>query len=70
MPLVFGWACRMIEVHFVDGDVECFELKDNISNSFEANKNTESYYICVSDGWIIIPQSFVKYIRYVEAGSE
>ena len=60
----------MIEVHFVDGDVESFELKDDVFNSFEANKNTECYYIEVVNGWVIIPQSFVKYIRYVEVGSE
>lgn len=60
----------MIEVHFVDGDIESFELKDDVSNSFESNKDAECYCIEVLNGWVIIPQSFVKYIRYVEAGSE
>ena len=60
----------MIEVHFIDGDVESFELKNNIAESFSANNNAECYTIELLDGWVVIPQSSVKYIRYIEVNSQ
>lgn len=55
----------MIEVWFVDGDKERFEIKhDEYSHVWVPEE--KAYLIQCIDCVVVIPSSFVKLIKYIE----
>lgn len=56
----------MVTVYFVDGDNDTFELRESYTQAWEYLKDEQAYLIHSTDGDILIPAGFVKYMKYHE----